>query len=164
MVNRGETETKGLPNPIIDRLRDAYLIRADIRGGETWYELTHDRLVEPIVEANLRWRADYYNPVAVAYQSWLEAGRNSDKLLDGSRLQEAQTFANSHPREVTDAEEAFLADSRRQEDAVRQRRRQAAQRRRVTIIVAVVVAVMMGLLAFWGWYQATEATRNAAAA
>jgi formylglycine-generating enzyme required for sulfatase activity len=158
LVYRGETE--GLPNTVIDRLADSYLIRAVIRGGETWYELTHDRLVEPIIEANLHWQATYYNPVATAYNVWLDAARSPDKLLQGTQLQEAQSFAQSHPLEVTPEEQSFLADCQRQAEEVWERTRQATRRRNMTIGVAVMVAVVMGLLAFWGWSSALDAAEQ----
>lgn len=50
---KGETEK--LPNEAVDLLYNAYLIRPVKRGRDTWYELAHDRLVAPIVEANRAW-------------------------------------------------------------------------------------------------------------
>ena len=38
------------------RLREAYLIRDDSRGGATWYELTHDRLIAAVLNDNRVWR------------------------------------------------------------------------------------------------------------
>ena len=37
-------------------LEAAYLIRSDTRAGMFWYELTHDMLVEPILDDNLAWK------------------------------------------------------------------------------------------------------------
>ncbi|MCB0144067.1 MAG: hypothetical protein KDE50_29525, partial [Caldilineaceae bacterium] len=53
LVYRDEAkgETAGLSNAAVNILRDAWIIRSDIRGGDTWYELAHDRLVEPILNA-----------------------------------------------------------------------------------------------------------------
>ena len=48
LVYRGETETDGLPNAAVDVLYNGYLIRPVTRGDDTWYELAHDRLVEPV--------------------------------------------------------------------------------------------------------------------
>lgn len=48
LVFRGDQETAGLPNEVVDQLNNSYLIRAEIRRGATWYELAHDRLVEPV--------------------------------------------------------------------------------------------------------------------
>lgn len=51
-VYRGATETEGLPNAAIDVLENQHLLRAEWRAGARWYELTHDRLIEPIVRSN----------------------------------------------------------------------------------------------------------------
>jgi tetratricopeptide (TPR) repeat protein len=47
--------TKGIPSKSIEILADSYLIRREWRSGAPWYELTHDRLIEPIKEANKDW-------------------------------------------------------------------------------------------------------------
>jgi hypothetical protein len=51
---RGVRLTAGLPNPAVDALEDRHLIRAEIRAGARWYELTHDRFLRPIEQANVR--------------------------------------------------------------------------------------------------------------
>ncbi len=45
-------ETDGLPNNAVSELESAHIIRGDIRAGSRWYELTHDRFVEPIQKSN----------------------------------------------------------------------------------------------------------------
>jgi WD40 repeat protein len=47
--------TKGLDNDVINQLVNAYLLRKELRRGITWYELAHDRLIEPIVADNKEW-------------------------------------------------------------------------------------------------------------
>lgn len=49
-VCRGENRTGRILNPIIDSLAESHLLRAEERGGDTWYELAHDKLIEPILE------------------------------------------------------------------------------------------------------------------
>jgi hypothetical protein len=43
--------------------REKYILRADVRASGTWYELAHDRVVEPILADNVEWRGHYRNPV-----------------------------------------------------------------------------------------------------
>lgn len=81
LVYRGEKETEGLPNAAVNSLRDSYIVRAEIRGNNTWYELAHDRLIEPILEDNQNLRAAYRNPVAEACERWVAGGRAAEKLL-----------------------------------------------------------------------------------
>lgn len=54
-VPRERGTTRGLPNAVIDALRDAYLIRAEEQRRITWFELTHDRLIDPIQQNNDAW-------------------------------------------------------------------------------------------------------------
>jgi hypothetical protein len=56
LVFRGDRETAGLANEVVDRLDRAYLIRAEIRHGAPWYELSHDRFIAPIQRSNREWR------------------------------------------------------------------------------------------------------------
>lgn len=54
-VRRGSTETAGLPLHIADWFDLRHILRvADVTDGVTWYELTHERLIEPILQANAR--------------------------------------------------------------------------------------------------------------
>jgi hypothetical protein len=54
-VYRGEKRTGGLVNEAADLLVQHYLLRTDMRAGGTWYELTHDRFIEPIRLSNASW-------------------------------------------------------------------------------------------------------------
>ncbi len=160
LVYRGEQETEGLPNAAVDSLVDSYIIRADTRGDDIWYELAHDRLVEPVIEANRRWQATYRNPVAEAYQSWQAAGRSPAQLLSGAQLQEADWYAEQYPLEVTADEMTFLADSRYQS------RRATRQRNLLLVAALVVIASLTGitLLALNQTDRATVALATAEAA
>jgi WD40 repeat protein len=54
-VRRGTMETAGLPLEIADWFDLRHILRvADVTDGVTWYELTHERLIEPILQANAR--------------------------------------------------------------------------------------------------------------
>ena len=52
MVYRAQESTGGVPNAAIDMLESMHLIRAEWRAGARWYELTHDRFIEPILSSN----------------------------------------------------------------------------------------------------------------
>jgi tetratricopeptide (TPR) repeat protein len=47
----GLGQTAGMPNPIVRSLEDRHLIKAEHRWGTRWYELQHDRLIEPLQQA-----------------------------------------------------------------------------------------------------------------
>lgn len=56
IVFRDADRTADLPNKIVEFMEDWHLIRGEWRAGSRWYELTHDRFIEPIQRANEDWR------------------------------------------------------------------------------------------------------------
>jgi hypothetical protein len=56
LVFRGENTTGGIPNKAVDALEELHIIRAEVRGGDRWYELSHDRFIQPVLRANDAWR------------------------------------------------------------------------------------------------------------
>jgi uncharacterized protein YpmB len=54
-VFRGHELTGEIPNSAVDVLQDQHIIRAEMRAGAHWYELTHDQLIEPIRKSNDAW-------------------------------------------------------------------------------------------------------------
>jgi tetratricopeptide (TPR) repeat protein len=49
--------TAGIPNRTVNSLEDRHIIRGEARSGGTWYELTHDRFIQPILASDEKWRA-----------------------------------------------------------------------------------------------------------
>ncbi|MCL4300038.1 MAG: hypothetical protein KJ077_30170 [Anaerolineae bacterium] len=86
-VYQGTHDTAGLPNRAVKLLADQFLLRAEIRSGGTWYELVHDRFVEPILQANQAWRLK--QPLIQMAQAWADAGHAETLLLDGQQLNDA---------------------------------------------------------------------------
>ncbi|MEJ2305919.1 MAG: hypothetical protein P8Y14_30730, partial [Anaerolineales bacterium] len=108
LVYRDEAETEGLPNSAVDILNEAYIIRATTRGRDIWYELAHDRLVEPILASNRAWLENYHNPLTVARRAWVEAGEDPNKLLRGDSLTAAEEYADRNPADILPEEKEFL--------------------------------------------------------
>ncbi|MBE9534235.1 MAG: tetratricopeptide repeat protein [Proteobacteria bacterium] len=54
-VFRGQEYTGTILNSVVDALENQHIIRAELRAGARWYELTHDRLIEPIQTYNEVW-------------------------------------------------------------------------------------------------------------
>lgn len=50
-------ETAGIPNAVVDKLEKERLLVSEERGGDQWYELAHERLIDAVQEANKRWRS-----------------------------------------------------------------------------------------------------------
>jgi tetratricopeptide (TPR) repeat protein len=47
-VDEGLTRTAGMPNAVVRALENRHILKAERRSGSRWYELQHDRLIEPI--------------------------------------------------------------------------------------------------------------------
>lgn len=150
---RGDKETEGLPNEAVDILDHCHIIRTDLRGGNPWFELAHDRLVEPVREDNLAWNASYRNPVAAALE------RSKDKLLIGPSLAEALQFAKDNPQELNEEERLFLQKSEQEE------RKGVLWRKRNRRIGAVSVILLLSLtfFALVQMYRAEQAEKSAVA-
>jgi tetratricopeptide (TPR) repeat protein len=48
----GIDSTAGMPNTVVRSLEDRHIIKAEHRAGIRWYELQHDRLIEPLQQAH----------------------------------------------------------------------------------------------------------------
>jgi hypothetical protein len=55
LLYRDEKKTGGLPNRAVNLLEQKRIIRSEQRGDARWYELTHDRLVDAVLESNQAW-------------------------------------------------------------------------------------------------------------
>lgn len=155
LVYQGQQETEGLPNAAVALLDKVYIIRPETRGVDRWYELAHDRLVEPILRANTRWLSQHESPFADAAHRWRDAERDPARLLSGSALADAEDFAARNPGALDEWERKFLAAS--QASAVTAQ--QKLQRRWFgTFALLAVVAI----LALWGWRNAVNAEAIAA--
>ncbi len=77
LVLRGADETGGLPNVAVDVLEGLHIIRAEARAGARWYELSHDRLVEPVIGSNRAWEEARQTPLRMAAKEWQETGDDS---------------------------------------------------------------------------------------
>jgi len=52
VVFRGQKETAGMPNHVVNEIENQRLIRDESQRGVLFYELTHDRFIRPIQESN----------------------------------------------------------------------------------------------------------------
>ncbi len=73
-VYRGKEHTSGIPNEVIDVLESNHLIRAEYRAGARWYELTHDRFIEPILTSNEEWKKNLLDPLFAVF-TWSKNSR-----------------------------------------------------------------------------------------
>jgi WD40 repeat protein len=98
----------GLTRECLDVLDKAFLIRRDYRSSTQWYELTHDRLVTPVLNDNETWRAEHLSPFQQQAELWAKHDRSRDLLIAGNILDEGERWAGAHPGLLTETEQEFL--------------------------------------------------------
>lgn len=100
--NSGEVDDR----VVQEFVRKGDLVRAEKRGGATFYELTHDRLVEPILQNNKEWFDTKADLLQQRARVWLGQGRSASFLLRGKDLRDARNLALTRP--LTGDEKFFL--------------------------------------------------------
>lgn len=167
-VFRGKTDTAELPNAVVDVLEKLHLIRREVQRGATWYEITHDRFIGPILESNRRWIASraWADQIRArlrgAAAAWSQSGHRSADLMDGVALLEAERWLNSPEAvEVGVPEEvrAFIQASRALIDDREEAKKIQQLRSRVGVL-AVLLVVMIGL-AMMAFMQFNNAQKQA---
>ena len=179
-VFRGETETAGLGNAVIDTLDKMHLIRREIRGRGSWYELTHDRFIEPIRRSNRQWLASRLTADQKRQELhrksnlWTKSGRARDGLLRDVELLEAEQWLGSPVAIELGVDEpvaAFVHASRLAEDDANQqlelvrtrelaseqgRRAQAEKQRAQLMRVALLTVAFLLAVAVFAAFDALK--------
>ena len=146
MVHQGKEETGGIPNAVVEKLGRLHLIRGEWRAGACWYELAHDRFIEPIRVSNRRWREE--RGIAEQTLRRLEERarqwrRGEGRPLDEVGLREAERCLAAAGREEIGASEALLSLV----DASRSRQEQKLLRQ--LLWIAALVVLMLASLVVW---------------
>ncbi len=149
----------GLANSAIARLRDSHLVRAEQRAGATWFELAHDRLIEPVRASNAAWREANLSEVQRQAALWEQQDRPSGLLMRGRELVEGERWAAASGAVVTEEERQFLDQSREAQDAADRERRKTRWIRGLAVAASIVAA-----LAGWLGWQASREREAAVAA
>ena len=133
-----------LSEDALRHLVNAHLVRAEPRGGATWLELTHDRLVEPIRADNARWHEANLSTFQRQAILWERAGRPNELLLRGAALDEAEAWLRENPAQ-TEVERAFLERCREAAAAERRARRANLFIRWLAAVVAILAVASLTL-------------------
>ncbi len=134
-VVRGVEDSQGLANEVVEALVEAHLVRSEKRRGATWYELAHDRLVEPVRASNSAWRRDHLHPMQHRAEQWARRGRPRGLLLSSRELRLELAWEQNLDDELTPVEQDFIAASRR-----------ARLTRRLGWLALLVTALLAGSL------------------
>lgn len=167
MVRRGTSKTNGIPNAAIDELEARHIIRAELRDGERWYELSHDRFLQPIKESYKNWLLNL--PGAERTRSrleqkaavWFEKGKEPELLLDEGEVLEARRHETAGEA-YSDRIIAFISSS---ETAIQEKRSKDKARftRRLTWAFGASLVLLLSTLVAAGYAisKTTEARRLA---
>ena len=119
---REPRESGGLDNALIEKLIDAHLVRGETRASATWYELAHDRLIEPVLGDNQAWFEAHLSTVEQRALQWEREGEPESLLVTGAELKAAVRWAALPERRLTAVEARFFAASRRKRTRLLQKR------------------------------------------
>ncbi|MGH2520984.1 MAG: hypothetical protein ACRDH2_00640, partial [Anaerolineales bacterium] len=155
-VLMGAGKSEGLDNRVVSFLESAHLLRSEKRGGATWFELAHDRLLQPVRANNTAWFQSNLSELQRLAAVWDKQDRPEAMVLRGEALARAEEWAAAHPDEMTQVEQDFLEASRRVQVLIRQ-----ARRRNRIIAGLAVGATIAAIAAFGFWAQASVAQRQA---
>jgi WD40 repeat protein len=145
----------GIDDDVIQALQSD-LVRAEQRGGTTWYELTHDRLVAPILENNEKWFNENLSPLQRQAALWKDQGENENWLLSGQALTEVERWGKDHQDELTNTEKEFLVASR----SLFERERRAKRLTRLITFLGIV-AIILAIFAYRASMNAERQARLA---
>ena len=129
---------------VVRQLEYAYLIREDSRGGTTWYELGHDRLIRAVITSNKDWRRRTYQPWQISADKWRRNGRPEFLLLSKMELKYAPA---PWSRNLTPDEVEFLRRSREaaQKDSLLKRHRSVTGVVTLIALIELVIIVLQAL-------------------
>ena len=149
----------GIRDDVIQALQSD-LVRAENRGGAIWYELTHDRLVEPILENNKKWFEVNLSPLQRQATLWNDQERNESWLLRDEALAEVEKWASENADELTDLETKFLAACRENQAQIQNKLNQKARetrRLRQFAVIAIILTIFALIAASFGFASSRRA-------
>jgi len=161
-VLKGAGRSEGLDNDLIAQLVDAHLVRGEVRSGAAWYELAHDRLIEPVSSDNKKWFDDHLHKFQKVALLWNASGNPDSLLLDGPDLLEAKLWRQANEKAITEVERKFLEDSEAKQASIDQKRSLRKMK-----IAGWIMGVAVLILSLFGFnfrqlYKKAEAARQEA--
>jgi hypothetical protein len=113
-----DESTERLPKAALEVLKEQRVIRAEAHDGCVWYELTHDRFIEPVQTSNRAW-LERRAPAEALRRKLESKAAVAGARLDELELREAEQFLQMPEAErlgITDAVKAFVRASRERVD------------------------------------------------
>ena len=138
LITGTKIRTKALREPeelgdlynALESLLQNHVLNRETEGDRQWVELSHDRLIDPVLQSNETWREKSLALFQQQTKLWSEAGRtHRGMLFSGDALEEAERFAEAHPDDLTGDDREFLKESRLERERLDENRRQEEQLR-----------------------------------
>ena len=158
----------GIRGGAVGLFESLYLVRGERRaGGLWWYELTHDRFIEPILQSNNRWREKHTDKTRQALKSradaWSAAGTDKALLLDDEELKDAENWLASPKSAELGFDPtltAYIKTSRAELDRARlEYKTRTTRRLRYSALALAVLTVFALGAAAVAQFQSTTARR-----
>jgi DNA-binding transcriptional MerR regulator len=149
VVFRGIDNSEKLPNRVIDELEKQYIIKPELRGGQRWYELSHDRFIDVIKNSNRRRSSHLTGADAEVSRleqcasEWIREGRKRTQLLNVLELARAEAWLAETGEDYSETLLAFIQASEVQR-LQRQRRLQLSLT--ILLVILLVLTVVYLLL------------------
>jgi WD40 repeat protein len=150
-----------VPDKVVADLVNAHLVREDKRAGATWFELAHDRLIDPVRKSNDAWNLLNLSPLQRLASIWDSKGRPAANfLLRHQELEDGEAWAEKHAMEMNEVDRAFLQacqDYEARREAERSRQRVASLLVLGAIAGTVAAIVIVSLAVLWVRSTTSEA-------
>jgi WD40 repeat protein len=150
---------------VLELLELAHLVRGETRRGAIHYELSHDRMINPIRSSNAVWLERNLSLVQRQAALWESEHRSPGLLLTDGALEEAEAWVQEHPNDLTEIESDFLGACRHARVQAERQQRQAHRIRRLAVAAAgiSIVAVVCFVVALGSFALARAQERIAKA-
>ena len=148
-----EGGTAGLSPRSIKMLEEQRLIRPELRGGAKWYELTHDRFIEPILQSNKQWFGLLSEGGPFIYEleqkamAWNQGGRTTDTLLTEDVIQKFKNTAKYDDKLDAITPSKLLEDFVKESETAADKKKSKEFRNQV-VLSAVAGVLLVGLVAY----------------
>lgn len=100
-------KTQGLDNTAIKLLIDAHIVRGERRRLSMWYELAHDRLIEPVLTNNAAWLQTNLNDFQRQAQLWNQEKRPERLLFNELIMSEEKEWVGQNQDKLNETEKDF---------------------------------------------------------
>jgi WD40 repeat protein len=173
----GQAENGAVPITAVKALEDQHIIRGEWRAGAKWYELTHDRLIEPIQESNRKWLAGRWEKEQILKRleakvtEWGLLGRGRGGLFDEVELLEVDRWMSVLEADdlkslpdltpLVEKSRAAVEKAKREKEVASERELKLARYSRYLSATMVVLFLVVLGVALYVWKLSNDAHEQA---